>query len=196
MQLFSQRLFYALFFILLSVETVATAQSAKEPQAQSLYSRLHVGIEANPLPFILKGLNANAWIGLKRTRLRVGHSRITVPTRFMETELSYKRLVANALFVDFYRLDDFKSFFIGIGVASWAEQFKLKMLPNETYSLNSIFFGFNGGYGFNLSKHFSLTLFTGFYLRLSNTQSRNYSGQNYKPDSIYPQMGLRLGVRF
>lgn len=194
MQLFSQRLFYALFLLFLSVEAIATAQTTKEQTTQSLYSRLHAGIEVNPLPFALKGLNGSAWIGLKRTRLRVGHSRITVPTRFMETELSYKRLIANALFVDFYQSENFKSFFAGIGVASWSEQFKLKMLPNETYSLNSIFFGFNGGYTFNVAKHFSLTLFTGFYLRLSNTQTRNYNGQSYRPDSIYPQIGLRFGV--
>ena len=196
MQLFSQPLFFALFLLFLSVEVITMAQPTKEEPIKSLYSRLHIGVELNPVPFLLKGLNANAWIGLKHTRLRVAHTRINMPTRFIEKELSYKKLIASALFVDFYRLENFNAFFMGMGVASCAEQFKLKMLPNETYSLNSIFFGFNGGYTLNIWKHFSLTAFAGFYLRLTNTQTRDYNGQPYKPNSLYPQIGLRLGVHF
>lgn len=173
----------------------------------SAYNKLHLGIEIEVTPFILKGYILQGWLSLGNApfRLRINMAQNNIPNFFLDKKIAKEKLKSISLNMDFFLKEQFNGIYFTGGLAYFNQNIHTKepILNNNNqnniqeyshFENNSIAISLGMGYNFFFYKGFYIAPWLGFHTRLNNGQNIEMTPDfTYKPTFVYPEIAFKIG---
>ena len=174
----------------------------------SAYDKLHLGIELELSPFILKGYILQGWLSLGNApfRLRVNMAENDMPKFMLDKRIEKERINSIGAYLDFFLKPQFTGLYFTGGIHYFAQNITTKdtLVNNSSLILNpisynklahnSIMISLGLGYNYYFYKGFYIAPWAGFHTRMSNTRAKNWAQDfTYEPQLLYPEVALKIG---
>lgn len=200
-----------LIWLLFCVATTITAQSdlselnsqkqTNKSQFDSLKIIQTIGVAIDLLPPIMSattgnlGYSAQLWYGYKKIRVRGVIAGFTMPDKLMGNE-DFKDLntTAAAFIFDCFLRNNFKGWWVGLGVEMWNNTITSKM-NNQDYDLKNYVATSGCGYIFKVYKNFYVEPWGAVHYVL-NDRKITVGETEYKTKKFQGEISLKVGWHF
>lgn len=170
-------------------------------QSLRVKNRQTVGVAIDLLPPIMSattgnfGYSAQLWYGYKKIRFRGVIAGFQMPDKLMGNDdfLNLKTR-ATALIIDYFKDDNFKGWWYGIGCEMWKNTITSK-LDNNNYNFKDYVITAGGGYIVKVYKNFYVEPWGAVHCVLNN-EKVNVGATTYSSKKFQAEVSLKVGWHF
>lgn len=172
----------------------------------SAYDRLHLGVELEVAPFVLKGYILQGWLSLGNApfRVRINMAQSYIPAFMLDKKIEKEQLKSISLNLDFFLKKHFNGMYFTGGLAYFSQNITSKnpiinstiinAQEYNTFENNSVAISLGIGYNYFFYKGFYIAPWAGFHTRINNGKDLILSTDfTYKPTLVYPELALKIG---
>ncbi|MCG8575495.1 MAG: hypothetical protein MI810_11470 [Flavobacteriales bacterium] len=163
-------------------------------QSKSKPAPIHVGIEQDVLPYVLKGYIGTLWIGRYYSRYRVSYAEANSPAFFLADGIAADKVKAFGISFEYFFNENFEGLWLGPGLGHWTNY--LENTDGITAKNESFIFSFGGGYNFRLTNWLYTSPWVALHSRVSGNDDFMIGSTNYQPAIFTPELSIKLGVKF
>jgi hypothetical protein len=168
--------------------------SATTVNAQSVSSKISIGIEQDILPYVLNGFIGTAWAGKNKFRVRLSYAEADIPPFVLQSGFQKDRTHAVGISAEYFLKDDFKGLWFGPGIGYWNNE--ATTTNNFKGEVQSWVFSLGGGYNIFLWKGLYTTPWLALHTRIAGNNSRYIDNIKYTPMLFTPEVSVKLGWKF
>ncbi len=160
------------------------------------FSPIEIGIETDPLPFVLDGYILAGWVGYHPLRLRALRAQVLKPDFLLHDGFTANRINSTAVLVDYFPFsNDFSAWCASIGWVNWDGVMSEKASGQQLHYSTQLI-SFDAAYTLMIGEHFYVSPWAALHIAVAGDRTLQFRNTSLHLDDINPEVSVKIGWKF